>query len=66
VLANSKNWGKVVYMRRKRRETQFIRFNQEPEYARTGLMSNPLNFLDCFLISSATNRQRNLLGGFFF
>jgi hypothetical protein len=66
VLANPKIWGKVIHMHRKRRESQTIRLNQKPEDLRTGLESNPRRFLDVYANRFATNRQRTLLGGFFF
>jgi len=53
-------------MHRKRRESLTIRLNQKPEYFRTGLESNPRRFLDITATSLVINRQRTLLGGFFF
>jgi hypothetical protein len=66
VLANPKIWGKVIHMHRKRRESLTIRLNQKPEYFRTGLESNPRRFLDFNATRFVINRQRTLLGGFFF
>jgi hypothetical protein len=66
VLANPKIWGKVIYMHRKRRESLTIRLNQQPEYFRTGLGSNPLRFLDLAATNFVISRHSNLLGGFFF
>jgi len=65
VLANPKIWGKVIYMHRKRRESQTIRLNQQPEYF-TGLGSNPRRFLDLAATSFVISRHSNSLGGFFF
>ena len=53
-------------MHRKRRESLTIRLNQEPEYLRTGLETNPRHFLDITATRFVINRQCTPLGGFFF
>ena len=53
-------------MHRKRRESLTIRLNQEPDYFKTGLETNPRHFLDLAATRFVINRHCTQLGGFFF
>jgi len=53
-------------MHRKRRESQRILLDQEPEYLMTGSLIAPRSFTVGFATRFAINRQSKLLDGFFF